>query len=469
MTLPQKLAFVDVETTGTSLLRDRIIEIGILKVENNKVVKTFKSLINPDCFVPPEIFNLTGISPIELDKAPSFRQIKDDVLEMLDDCVFVAHNVRFDYSFIKNELKRLNYSFTSKQICTVKLSRHLYPKFRNHNLDEIIRRENIRCKNRHRAFDDAKVMFEFFKKSQKRFKGEKWNGVINLLLKKPSISIKISQEVLDTLPEAPGVYVFYGEQSVLYIGKSVNLRERILSHFSSDHSSNKEMRISQQIVDIKVYPTAGELGALLLESDLIKKMQPLYNRKLRYSRYLTVVKKVTSDDKYQKIIIEELSEIDVSQLQSIVNIFRSKKEAKIFLIGIAKEYQLCEKLLGVEKGKGACFGYRLGRCKGACVGEEKAIKYNFRFINAFSKHSINYWPFKKPILIEEKNELDQISEAFLVDKWCYLGSVKQKEDINLRELNQDLKFDLDIYKILNRFISSSKNLGKYKEIEILKK
>src|SRR5205823_5666386 len=129
--------------------------------------------------------------------------------------------------------------------------------------------------------------------------------------------------------------------------------------------------------------------------------------------------------------------------------------------------------------------YRLGRCKGACLGKEAKIKYNFKFINAFSKHNFKQWPFKKPILIEEKDEVEKIREAFLVDKWCYLGSIKQKDDINLQDLERNLKFDLDIYKILSRFIrkpgnytlkevslqapliSSNKNLGKYREVDLL--
>lgn len=470
MSLPQKFAFVDIETTGATLTRDRIIEIGILRVENDKVVKTFNCLINPNQFLPPEITFLTGITSADLENAPTFRQVKDEVLEMLKDCVFVAHNVRFDYSFLKQELKRLNISFTSKQLCTVKLSRHFYPQYDHHNLDSIIIREKIRCKNRHRAFDDAEVMWKFFKKTQKRFSNEEFETALNKLFKKPSLPIKIPSYVLDTLPEGPGVYIFYGaNQSVLYIGKSINLRDRVLSHFSSDHLSAKEMKIVQTIEDIKVFPTAGELGALLLESDLIKKMQPLYNRRLRYASRLTLVKKVETSDKYLQIILEDADEIKVEDLENIINVFKSKKLAKDFLIEVCKENELCERLLGVEKTNGACFGYRLGRCKGACLGKELPVKYNFRFINALSTHAIKNWPFKKPILIEEKNELEETREAFLVDKWCYLGSFKQKEDINLENLNEqvpyskDLRFDLDIYKILNRFI---KKPGQYKIKEV---
>src|SRR5579872_6398767 len=129
--LPQKLCFVDIETSGTSLYRGKIIEVGIIRVEDGKVTKTFQSLINPNCFVSEDIFALTHINPAQLDRSPTFRQLKDEILEILDDAVFVAHNVRFDYSFLKKELKQLGIEFSPKNLCTVKLSRALYPRFKH--------------------------------------------------------------------------------------------------------------------------------------------------------------------------------------------------------------------------------------------------------------------------------------------------------------------------------------------------
>src|SRR5476649_2448024 len=138
--LPNKLAFVDIETTGMRSFYDRILEIGILRVENNEVTKTFKSLLNPQSYIPSEITMITGITARDIENAPTFRQIKDAILEILDDCVFVAHNARFDYGFLKSEFQRENHSFSSKHFCTVRLSRALYPQQSHHNLDSIIQR-----------------------------------------------------------------------------------------------------------------------------------------------------------------------------------------------------------------------------------------------------------------------------------------------------------------------------------------
>ncbi len=463
--LPKKIAFVDVETTGARW-SDRIIEIGIVRVEENKVVRTYETLINPGCYVPEEILTLTGINPAELENSPSFGQIKREILEILDDSVFVAHNVRFDYSFIRNEFKREEITFKHKHFCTVKLSRALFPELPRHNLDSIIECFGFKCQRRHRALDDAKVLYQFWEHIQKKFSQEEILLSLNKALKRPAIPIKISQDDLDNLPEAPGVYIFYGENGMpLYVGKSVNIRDRILSHFSSDHLSSTEMRISQQIQSIETIITAGELGALIKEASLIKQMQPLYNRKLRHSRLMTVLKSKQTEDGYLTIEMDTAGNIDINQLDSVLGVFRNKKSCKDFLVSIAKEYELCERLLGVDTTLKSCFGYRLGRCKGACLGKEKFPKYNIRFIEAFSKTKIVPWPFDGPAVIMEKNSDADLQEGFVIDKWCYLGSIKGAASDSLEKLEKDLCFDLDTYKILLQYLASGKTL---KNVKLLK-
>ncbi len=464
MQLPQKIAFLDVETTG-SRWSDRIIEIGIVRVENGKITQSLNTLVNPGCYLPPEITILTGISPAELEYAPSFGQIKKDILEILDDCIFVAHNVRFDYSFIKNELKREEFAFKSKHFCTVKLSRHLYPEHRHHNLDSLIERFNFKCKSRHRAYDDAYVLWQFYQHILKNFSEEEVLLALSKTIKKPSVPINISPEILDNLPDTPGVYIFFGKGGCpLYVGKSVNLHDRVLSHFSSDHISSTEMKISQQIESIEVIETAGELGALIKESSLIKQMKPLYNRKLRHSRIMTVLKNVKTKDNYQTVKFANASEIDTANLDQIYGTFRNLKTAKQFLIHLAREYELCEKLLGVDSTNQACFGYRLGRCKGACVNKENPAKYNLRFIEAFLNKKIRPWPFESPIVIEEKDILGKKSEGFLIDKWCYLGSVKANGELRDGKLENQVVFDVDTYKILLSYLASNKNQKNIKVI-----
>ncbi len=458
--LPKKMCFVDTETTGMRSTYDRVIEIGIVRVEDGEVTQTFQTLINPGfTSIPPEIISMTGISPAELENAPTFRQVKDDIREFLEDCVFVAHNVRFDYAFLKNEFRRLEESFSPKHFCTVKLSRKLFPDWPHHNLDSIIQNFNIACPNRHRAFDDAYVLYEFYQNLQKLFPQEKLVEVIDWALKKPSLPIKVDPEIIKNLPESPGVYIFYGESGApLYVGKSINLKDRVLSHFASDHLINKEMKIAQQIESIDVIQTAGELGALLKESYLVKKLQPLYNRKLRNSYKMTVLREETDEDGYKRVVLEESDAVDPDSIDQVLGVFRSRRQAKQALVQFCKQHNLCEKLLGLEKAKGECFNYRLGHCFGACAKKERPLKYNLRFIEAFAGNRCKPWPFKGAIMVKEVNE-DGKEEGFLIDKWCYLGNFTMQPS-RLQAKDEDYVFDLDTYKILEKHLKDKRNLEK---------
>lgn len=447
MDLPRNLTFVDLETTGGSVTFDRVIEIGILQVRNNKLERTFETFLNPDRPLPPEITTLTGIQTSDLERAPSFFDIKDELMEYFDDTVFVAHNARFDYGFLKQEFLRYGDKFTQKQLCTVKLSRLLYPEHRHHNLDSIIERFQFEIKNRHRAFSDAKILWEFYQKIQTLFPVEKVTQVISHILKKPNIPPKLKNFEYSDLPETPGVYIFYGENGQpLYIGKSKNIRDRVLSHFSLSTGDSSEMKIYNTIESMEFIKTAGELGALLKESEMIKKMMPLYNRRLRYREKMVMAVKKEVEGVFI-IDIEETDQPDINNLESIMGVFKTKRDARQALVNLAKEYNLCDKFLGLQKTKGACFNYQLGRCKGVCAGKEIAMKYNLRFIEAFLKTKIKAWPHKGPIVIKEIDPDSGKEEQFLIHNWCII----QKQEGDDKDLS-GLEFDYDIYKILRRFM-----------------
>ncbi len=443
-------SFVDIETTGSHSRYDRIIEIGILRVEQDKVVRTYNQLINPQTYLSPFIAQMTGINPDDLESAPPFEHIKEEILEVLDDTIFVAHNVRFDYGFIKNEFKRFGINYSAKQLCTVKLSRKLFPQYKRHSLDSLIERFNFSTKNRHRAYDDAKVIWDFFQKINLSYPAEIITKAVNEITKKPSLPLGLNQQVIDSLPENPGVYMFYGENDLpLYIGKSVNIKDRVLSHFTDDQNSSKELRITQQIKYINTIETVGELGALLKEAELIKKMQPLYNRQLRKTKKLIVLRKKTLENGFLTLNIESITHIDTSDLPTLMGIFPSKKKAKEYMREKALDHSLCEKLLGLEKCSGSCFGHKLERCKGACVGRELPVRYNIRFVQAFSQKKIKTWPFRGAIKITEYDPIENRKEEFIINKWCLTS--KDSDEIF---------FDYDTYKILVRYIFNEKNSRK---------
>lgn len=459
MTLPENLAFVDIETTGHSSQYDRIIEIGIVRVENNKVVQKFQTLLNPDQHVSPFIEQLTGISSRELENAPTFYEKKDEILEMLENCVFVAHNVRFDYGFLRSEFKRHLTSFSMKHFCTVKLSRALFPQHKHHNLDALIERFGFVCEERHRALGDAQILWDFYQHAQQHLSEDIFNTAVFQALKRPSRPIHIAEEELDRLPESPGVYIFRSKDNTpLYVGKSVNIRDRVLSHFINDTESTKERELSEQTHQIETIVTAGELSALFLESQLVKEMQPLYNRKLRYRRKLFVLTKTLDKSGYESVVFTEMEKITAEDLPHIVAIVKSKKQAGTILRDLARIHSLCPKILGVEHTASSCFSYRLGWCKGACVGKEDPLTYNLRMIMAFSEYKIKKWPFDGPILISEENTIDEKSTSYIIDAWCYLGSCSADMEC---QFNKEYIFDHDMYKILVQFL---KNPANYKKI-----
>ena len=271
MTLNDRLAIIDLETTGTAATADRITEIGIVRVEQGRVIEEWSTLVNPQTFIPIEIQALTGITDAMVKNAPTFEDIHDEVLARLQGHLFVAHNARFDYGFIKNELRRLEMPFSEEVLCTVRLSRRLYPEAAHHNLDALVARHGLDAKDRHRALGDARLAWQFLQVVQHEKTEVEITAAIKALLKMPSLPPQLAADALANLPEGPGVYVFYGVNDLpIYVGKSINLKDRVRSHFSCDYRNASDLRLSQEIRRIDFEETAGELGALLRESQLVK-------------------------------------------------------------------------------------------------------------------------------------------------------------------------------------------------------
>lgn len=464
MSLFTKKAFVivDVETTGSSPVHDRVIEIGLLRVETGKVVDTFTALINPGVSISPWIERITGISPADLVGAPAFEDVRGRIEEMLAGAIFVAHNARFDYGFIKNELKRSGVSYNAKCLCTVRLSRKLFPSEKHHDLSTIIEKFGFTCASRHRAFDDAKVLWDFIVRMKTDGRGDEMERAMNELLKENTLPQFLDERTVRSLPEGPGVYMFYGpDEELLYVGKSKNVRYRVLSHFSNDAASTKEMHLCQQTVRVEALATAGELGALLLESELVKSEMPIYNRQLRRQSDLVVVKKTKVGD-YAGAKVERIKTLAPEDQRRVLGVFRSEKQAKEYLRAVCAEHGLCPRLCGLEKGRGACWSRQLGACKGACVGEHDGEEYAQAFTQAFKARRVKSWPFGGPILIEERVD-DESKHSFVLDQWCLIASITTEPD-DMRVVEHSPRFDYDSYKIFSRYLRDPLNRKKIRRM-----
>ena len=444
-------AFVDVETTGTSATYGQIIEIGIIRVEDGIITDTYQTLLRPASLLNSYITSLTGITNEDFEGQPSFDQVSEKILELLTDAVFVAHNARFDYAFIKNEFKRIGVSWYAKTLCTVKVSRRLFPSEKSHNLDALISRHGLPMQNRHRAYDDAYALIDFIRAVELTLEHDVVSQALRHALGTPTIPALVDPEMVQNLPHAPGVYLFYGaDDELLYIGKSIDIKTRVLSHFSQDHTNSKERVLTEQVVSIEFEITSGELSALLRESELIKERAPTYNKRLRSASRLAVCESHKNTDGYLTTTLTYRDSDDIEPSSSIEGIFRTISQGKTFLKKAVQEHTLCPKLLGIEKTSGACFQYQLGKCNGACIGKEDPQKYNERFKEAFVVQRIKTWPFPGAIIAPENPDEDE-GVSFIVNQWRIEKIVYHTfEGYDMQDFSSH--FDYDTYKILARHL-----------------
>lgn len=445
------LAFVDIETTGSQFERDRITEVGIKTFENGEV-REWEKLINPHVNIPQNIQRLTGISPQMVSGKPSFEELASEMKQELEGKIFIAHNARFDYGFLKASFKRAGIDFKPKVLCTVKLSRLLFPNQARHNLDTIIQTHRLEVRARHRALGDADVLYQFWHVCEKVVGKERLLEAVNQLIGNASLPPNIDQDLIDSIPDGPGCYIFYGENKVpLYIGKSISLRSRVMGHFQGALTQRKEMKLSIQVRDIDWIETSGELSALILESRLIKERMPSMNIKLRRSKDLcawTLEKDAAGVIKPSLVSHKDL----LPGLQdNLFGLFYSKREAHSYLKAVAKKYRLCEVLLGLEKsipGK-SCFGFQIKQCGGACIGILPAEMHNLQLKTAMDLYKVQVWPYEGPIAINDGGEM------IVLDKWCYLGTAINEDELSELTSDGDAEFDLDIYKIVKKALAGS--------------
>ncbi len=448
------LAIIDTETTGMTATADRITEIAILRVIDGKLVEEWSSLVNPECSIPVEIQVLTGITNAMVRTAPKFREIADEVHRRLHDHVFVAHNARFDYGFIKNEFRRIGKPFTAEVLCTVRLSRRLYPDAASHSLDALRDRHHLTSAGRHRALGDARAAWQFIKIAARQHAPEVLALAAKVLMKMPSLPPQLQPGALDNLPEGPGVYTFYGVSNTpIYIGKANDIRTRVRSHFSSDHRSANDQRLSVEIMRIDYEETSGEMGALLREAVLIKTLMPLRNHKLRRNRELTFIRLA---DLARPVEIVKIGDIDFANTQRVYGPFSTKAQAKAVLASAAAEHFLCLNAMNTKKIPGPCFSYQLKKCAGFCAGQESLFQHNLRLLQALAEHKFQDWTAPGFIAIKEIHPEHRWERIHVFEHWLYRGSARDESALEeLMVSRAVVEFDADIYKILRKYLQKN--------------
>lgn len=369
-------AIIDVETTGGTARHERITEIAVVLHDGERVVDTFSTLINPERSIPWSITRLTGISDAMVADAPKFYEVAKRIVEITEGAVFVAHNVTFDYGFVKEEFARLGYVFSRKQLCTVRMSRKAFPGLRSYSLSSLKQHFGIQSDRAHRALDDTLATVQVFERILETQGDKSLHRFVQQGVKEAKLPATLSLERLEAVPEECGVYFMHDAQGeVIYVGKSLNIRKRLFEHFSD--LSPKGEKLRSGVADISYEVTGSELVALLHESAEIKRLQPKVNRALRLRAFTGAIFAYTDQQGYRCLTVGKNTVANAKKLQTVAE-YPKPDHARNHLQSIVRQYELCYRLSHLDASERACFHYTIKKCHGACVGEESPAAYNER-------------------------------------------------------------------------------------------
>ena len=406
-------AIIDIETCGGKFefRKGRITEICILKHDGLSVIERFTTLINPECNISSYFTGLTGITNEMVADAPRFHEIAPKILEMTEGCIFVAHNVGFDYGFIKEEFNSLGYKYKRETLCTVRLSRKLIPGRISYSLGHLCAALGIEIFGRHRAQGDAEataILFDLLIQLKGQHPQYKNMGVEEIMVRRVD---KIKQYILNKLPEECGVYYFFNKTGeIIYIGKSTNIYSRAQSHFNTDIQKGKKMLNDLYNVDYVL--TGSELIALLLESEEIKKHKPRYNR-MRKSEEFTHCIDYFTDKK--GILNFKIVAFDESENTLLT--FNNYGSARDRLELLLDKHELCLKYCGLTSEEAICFNHQIKKCNGICADLEEVDIYNER-----AQSLLNDYLFKlKNFVILDKGRTANEHSVVLIENSHYKG------------------------------------------------
>lgn len=397
-------AIVDVETTGGKFNEEGITEIAIYRFDGIKIVDQFSSLVNPLREIQPFVQKLTGINSKMLVNAPKFYEVAKRIVEITEDAVLVAHNAEFDYRIIRTEFKRLGFEFERPSLCTVDLSQKLIPDVPSYKLGKLVRSLGIPISDVHRAHGDAMATVELFKVLLEKDSEKEIISTHVKILNKLQVPNKYL-DIVEELPTETGVYYLYDKTGkIIYIGKSKNIKKRVLSHLTS--SARKAVKIQKSVHRVSYELCGNECLALLKEQHEIKKNQPRLNHALKF-RHFGMGIRLDTNGPYHKFYIEQ-----VRQQTPYVAVFKNKKEAESRLRYWMDEFNLCAQHTSFASQQKACFRHGIGKCKGACVGDEKCETYNQRTQDLID--SLRY-PYSNMLIIDKGKTVNEKSFIYIKD------------------------------------------------------
>ncbi len=367
----QLFAVIDVETTGGGINGNRLTEICIVLLRGTEVIDKFTSLINPEKEIPRQITALTGIDNKMVADAPRFHEVAKKIEELTREAIFVAHNVNFDYNVLRNEFRELGFEYSRRKLCTVRLSRKLIPGLFSYSLGRLCDSINIPLINRHRAEGDTDATVILF---QRLLSLDDDYRVINSFLharsRQATLPPHIDAEQIHKLPESAGIYLFKDRQhKVIYAGKAIDIKKRVVSHFYDRMS--KEYELGQETFFIDHETTGSELVALLLEAECIRKYYPRFNRAQKRPGPVYQIVSYTNQRGVLQLALEKTNK----QRESI-GTFYSRSLAQEKLEFLCREFNLCPKYCSLQANVEICSHYEIESCEGVCSGKEPVENYN---------------------------------------------------------------------------------------------
>ncbi|WP_346883927.1 exonuclease domain-containing protein [uncultured Algibacter sp.] len=396
-------AILDIETTGGKYNEEGITEIAIYKYDGHEVVDQFISLVNPERDIQPFVVNLTGINSNMLRNAPKFYEIAKRIVEITTDCILVAHNAQFDYRILCTEFRRLGFDYERKSLCTVELSKDLIPDQPSYSLGKLVRSLGIPVTDRHRASGDALATVKLFK--MLLAKDTSKSIIQNSIRLNPKHQLEPKHiDIIASLPSITGVYYMHrADGDIIYIGKSNNIKKRINQHFTG--TNRKSKKIQALVTAVTYEATGSELIALLKESEEIKRVKPLFNKRLRRSIFTHALYSFKDDHGYLNL------KIDIADgRKKPITTFSNRQSGKSFITKATETYNLCQKLTGLYKTKTSCFNYDIKNCEGACIQKETHQSYNKRIEELIEKNS---YANKNMAIIDKGREVDERSVIFI--------------------------------------------------------
>lgn len=426
-------AIVDIETTGGYAAANGIIEIGIKIFDGENIVEEFETMVNPNQAIPRYIQAFTGINNEMVKNAPSFEDIAGKVFSYLQGNIFVAHNVNFDYSFIKNHLEFYGYSFNAKKLCTVRLSRQIFPGLPSYSLGNLCNSLEIDLNKRHRAGSDAEATVILFKKLLDNDVKGVIQSSLNRHSKEAILPPNVPKAHFDALPKNAGVYYFHNQKGkVVYVGKAKNIRSRVNSHFSNNSNSNQKQNFVRNVHAISFQSTATELMAAILESTEIKRLWPIFNTSQKKAEEVFGFFVYEDQNGYMRLAIEKKRKYSTP-----IYTFHFKVDGYGVLKKMMREFSLCPKLCFVQTDHSKCIGMIEEHCQGACEKAEAPKHYNERVLKAIASLT------KKPsyVVIDKGLSENEIS-CIMVDRGSFFGMgylPKKLENISRQTIQEYIK------------------------------